>query len=132
MFSFNIDDKDKTIETFKFLAETSQILVRLNFIELGKQVEWLDKTGKNILQQIIDAPEVLDNCSKNPYQPLFISENPCYTYDINVLKEFLHENWFYRTWPDRRFHRQSHPLFLSGCRDHRLLPHPVHCRAGRL
>lgn len=76
VFSFNIDDKDKTIETFKFLAETSQILVRLNFIELGKQVEWLDKTGKNILQQIIDAPEVLDNCSKNPYQPLFISENP--------------------------------------------------------
>ena len=25
---------------------------------------------------MIDTPNVLDNCSKNPYQPLFISENP--------------------------------------------------------
>lgn len=76
VFSYNIEDKDKTVETFKFLAETAQILVRLNFIELGKQPEWQRKTHNNFLQEIIDAPEVLDNCSQNPYQPLFISENP--------------------------------------------------------
>ena len=76
VFSYNIEDKDKTIENFKFLAETAQILVRRNFIELGKEKKWLGNNGENILKKMIDTPNVLDNCSKNPYQPLFISENP--------------------------------------------------------